>query len=131
MPVVAQIVVAIVDGGCLLTHADLAANIWQNTAEVNGVDGVNDDGNGYVDDKNGWDAFANDGTIPTDNPWYACVGNSGCSFKQRQHGCRNKLECEADGSGGIEQPDVGYFDWLRLCAGSEDAVVDKWRDTGR
>ncbi len=62
-----QIVVAIVDGGCLLTHTDLAANIWQNTAEVNGVNGVDDDGNGYVDDKNGWDAYANDGTIPTDN----------------------------------------------------------------
>lgn len=62
-----DIVVAIVDGGCLLTHTDLAANIWQNTAEVNGVNGVDDDGNGYIDDKNGWDAFANDGSIPTDN----------------------------------------------------------------
>jgi len=62
-----DIVVAIVDGGCNLAHADLAANIWQNMAEVNGVNGVDDDGNGYVDDKNGWDAFANDGTIPSDN----------------------------------------------------------------
>lgn len=62
-----QIVVAVVDGGCLTTHADLATNIWQNLAEVNGVNGVDDDGNGYVDDKYGWDAFANDGTIPTDN----------------------------------------------------------------
>jgi hypothetical protein len=62
-----QIVVAIVDGGCQLTHTDLAANIWQNTLEVNGTNGVDDDGNGYVDDKNGWDAYSNDGTIPSDD----------------------------------------------------------------
>lgn len=62
-----DIVVAVVDGGCLLTHPDLAANIWQNSAEVNGVNGVDDDNNGYVDDRNGWDGYANDGTIPTDN----------------------------------------------------------------
>lgn len=61
-----QIVVAVVDGGCQLTHTDLAANIWQNAAEVAGVTGVDDDGNGYIDDKNGWDAYADDGTIPSD-----------------------------------------------------------------
>jgi len=62
-----DIVVAIVDGGCNMTHPDLSANIWQNTAEVNGVAGVDDDNNGYVDDRNGWDGYANDGTIPVDD----------------------------------------------------------------
>lgn len=62
-----QIVVAIVDGGCQLTHTDLTANIWQNALEVNGTNGVDDDGNGYVDDKNGWDAYNNDGTIPSND----------------------------------------------------------------
>ncbi|MCB9357771.1 MAG: S8 family serine peptidase [Calditrichaeota bacterium] len=78
-----DIVVAVVDGGCQLTHTDLAANIWQNLAEVNGVNGVDDDGNGYVDDKNGWDAYANDGTIPSDghgthvSGTVGAVGNNG------------------------------------------------------
>lgn len=78
-----DIVVAVVDGGCRMTHNDLAANIWQNLVEVNGVNGVDDDGNGYVDDKNGWDGYANDGTIPTDNHGthvsgtVGAVGNNG------------------------------------------------------
>ncbi|MBK6766552.1 MAG: S8 family serine peptidase [bacterium] len=78
-----QIVVAVVDGGCQLTHTDLAANIWQNTDEVNGVAGVDDDGNGYVDDKNGWDAYADDGTIPSDqhgthvSGTIGAIGNNG------------------------------------------------------
>ena len=59
-------VVAIVDGGFDLDHPDLQPNLWQNSAEVNGTPGVDDDGNGYVDDKYGWDAYGNDGSIPDD-----------------------------------------------------------------
>ncbi|MCC6476916.1 S8 family serine peptidase, partial [bacterium] len=62
-----DIVVAVVDGGALLTHTDLVPNLWQNTLEVNGTAGVDDDGNGYVDDQNGWDGYANDGSIPTND----------------------------------------------------------------
>ncbi|MDD5087958.1 MAG: S8 family serine peptidase [bacterium] len=60
------IVVAVVDGGCLLTHQDLTDNIWVNASEIpdNGID---DDDNGYVDDINGWDAYSEDGTIPVAN----------------------------------------------------------------
>jgi PKD repeat protein len=60
-------VVAVVDGGMDRTHADLQGNLFQNLAEVNGATGVDDDGNGYVDDKYGWDAYSNDGSIPTSN----------------------------------------------------------------
>ena len=49
-----EIVVAIIDGGIDYTHEDLAANVLLNTAEQNGVAGVDDDGNGYVDDVYGW-----------------------------------------------------------------------------
>jgi len=59
------IVVAVVDGGVELTHSNLAPNLWINTAEASGTTGVDDDGNGYVDDINGWDAYAGDGGIPT------------------------------------------------------------------
>jgi serine protease len=62
-----DIVVAVVDGGALLTHTDLVPNLWQNMLEVNGTAGVDDDGNGYVDDQNGWDGYANDGSIPTND----------------------------------------------------------------
>lgn len=48
------IVVAIVDDGVQTNHPDLQNNIFINTAESGGSPGVDDDGNGYVDDVNGW-----------------------------------------------------------------------------
>jgi subtilisin family serine protease len=59
-------VVCVVDGGMYINHPDLSGNLYQNALEVSGLPGVDDDGNGYVDDKNGWDAYSNDGTIPGD-----------------------------------------------------------------
>ncbi len=58
------LVVAVVDGGMELTHSNLAPNLWVNAGELGGSAGVDDDGNGYVDDLNGWDAYGNDGGIP-------------------------------------------------------------------
>jgi subtilisin family serine protease len=57
-----NIVIAVIDTGVLLTHPDLAANVWVNSREVPG-DGLDDDGNGYVDDIHGWD-FYNNGNNP-------------------------------------------------------------------
>ncbi len=51
----AGVLVAIVDSGVDDDHPDLAAQIWQNAAEAEGHSGVDDDGNGYVDDVAGWD----------------------------------------------------------------------------
>lgn len=52
-------VVAIIDTGTQYTHPDLAANIWTNPGEVAG-NGIDDDGNGYVDDVRGWDFWDHD-----------------------------------------------------------------------
>ena len=54
-PIQEQIIVAIIDSGVDYNHEDLRDNIWHNTAEVGGVSGVDDDGNGYIDDIRGWD----------------------------------------------------------------------------
>lgn len=48
------VVTAIVDTGVDWKHADLAANIWQNTDEIPDNE-KDDDGNGYIDDVIGWD----------------------------------------------------------------------------
>ncbi len=49
-----DVIVAINDGGLDVGHEDLAANIWCNEAELNGQPGVDDDGNGYIDDIYGY-----------------------------------------------------------------------------
>jgi subtilisin family serine protease len=71
------IVVAIVDGGMELTHSNLAPNLWVNAAEAAGTPGVDDDGNGYVDDINGWDAYAGDGSIPSNGHGTHVAGTVG------------------------------------------------------
>lgn len=48
------IIVAVVDSGVDWQHPDIAANIWRNTDEIPG-NGIDDDGNGFIDDIRGWD----------------------------------------------------------------------------
>ncbi len=57
-------VVALVDSGVDYNHPDLRGILWENEAEVLG-NGIDDDGNGYVDDRLGVD-FATGGTDPMD-----------------------------------------------------------------
>jgi serine protease len=52
------VVVGIIDEGFQYTHPDLAANSWTNPYDPS--DGIDNDGNGYVDDIHGWDFFYND-----------------------------------------------------------------------
>lgn len=49
-----SIIVAVCDEGVKYDHPDLAANMWVNQAEKDGVEGVDDDNNGYVDDVHGY-----------------------------------------------------------------------------
>jgi len=49
-----EVVVAVIDTGIDLGHPDLAANLWTNHGEIAG-DGLDNDGNGYVDDIHGYD----------------------------------------------------------------------------
>ena len=73
-----DVVVGVIDSGYQANHPDLVdANIWANEAEVNGVTGVDDDGNGYIDDYHGWDWYSSG--IGDNNPedgygsWHACA----------------------------------------------------------
>ena len=53
------VVIANIDTGCKYTHEDLAANMWTNPGEIPN-NGIDDDGNGFVDDYYGYDFFFND-----------------------------------------------------------------------
>ncbi|MCF6324905.1 MAG: S8 family serine peptidase [Gammaproteobacteria bacterium] len=78
-----NIIVAVIDTGVDYGHEDLAANMWTNLGEVPG-NGIDDDGNGYVDDVYGYD-FINTDSDPFDDNGHgthvagtiAAVGNNG------------------------------------------------------
>lgn len=60
-------VIAVIDTGVDYTHEDLTSNMWVNMAELDGTPGVDDDGDGYIDDIYGVDVTAY-GTKKAGNP---------------------------------------------------------------
>lgn len=52
-----SVFVGVIDEGAMYSHADLAANFWTNPFDP--VDGIDNDGNGYIDDVHGWDFDGN------------------------------------------------------------------------
>jgi subtilisin family serine protease len=74
-----EVVVGVVDTGIDWTHPDLAGNMWTNPGEIAG-NGVDDDGNGYVDDVHGWNAITGTGNAMDDNDHGShCAGTIGGS----------------------------------------------------
>jgi subtilisin family serine protease len=56
------LVIAVIDGGCDINHDDL--NLFKNENEIPG-NGIDDDNNGYIDDYDGWNAYAHTGSVPS------------------------------------------------------------------
>eukprot|EP00854_Cymbomonas_tetramitiformis_P004514 gene4514-5530_t len=76
-----EIVVAVIDSGVDYRHPAIMPTIWNNQNEI--LDGIDNDGNGYIDDINGYD-FVNDDNNPDDDNHHgtlcsgivATIGNS-------------------------------------------------------
>lgn len=56
-----DVYVGIIDEGVDISHPDLAANVWTNPFDA--PDGVDNDGNGFIDDVNGWDFAGNNNSV--------------------------------------------------------------------
>ena len=59
-----QVIVAVIDTGIDYSHPDLADAVWMNEDEIPG-DGIDNDGNGYVDDVYGWNFYSNNNQVFT------------------------------------------------------------------
>ncbi len=57
-----SVIIAVLDTGIDVNHPDLINNLWINPGEV-ASDGIDNDGNGYIDDVNGYNVFDNNGDI--------------------------------------------------------------------
>lgn len=87
-------VIAISDTGIDLDHPDLVANLWINKGEIAG-NKIDDDGNGFVDDVNGYD-FVNDDGNPDDDHYHGthvagivgARGNNGVGVTGVSQRCR-------------------------------------------
>jgi serine protease len=78
-----DVIVGVIDTGIDYTHPDLAANMWVNPGEIPG-NGIDDDGNGYIDDVHGINAITNSGNPMDDHDHgthvsgtIGAVGNNG------------------------------------------------------
>ena len=107
-----DVVIAIVDGGVEISHEDLSPTLWTNPGETDG-NLVDDDGNGYVDDINGWN-FRSDVANPTPSSTAEYHGTqvagtanaatdnakgiAGVAWERSHHGypCRLPQQCPLD-----------------------------------
>ncbi|MFB3390330.1 S8 family serine peptidase [Flavobacterium sp. LAR06] len=109
-----NIIVSIHDQGVDIEHPDLKANIWTNLPELNGVPGVDDDGNGYTDDIHGWNFDKNSGAIEAQPHGthvagtIAAVNNNGIGVCGVAGGSGNNdgtrvMSCQSLGGGSFEE----------------------------
>jgi len=87
-------VIAILDTGVDWLHPDLMNKIWINPGEIPG-NGIDDDGNGFVDDVRGWDWINNDNNPMDDNSHgthvagiAAAEANNGIGISGVSHGAK-------------------------------------------
>lgn len=137
-----NVIVAVIDGGIDYKHEDLADNIWINQAELNGKEGVDDDGNGYVDDVYGWNFIRKSNVVyPHDHGTHvagtvAAVNNNGVGGAGVAGGSGNKdgvkmMSCQV-----FDQVDgeSGSYAQALIYAANSGAVIAQcswgWQEAG-
>ncbi|HZK08456.1 MAG TPA: S8 family serine peptidase [Bacteroidales bacterium] len=106
-----NIVVAIIDSGVKLDHPDLAGRIWTNYNEIpdNGID---DDGNGYIDDVQGWDWAYND-NLPIDDFGHGTnvAGIVGANANNEIGYAGVDWNCKIMALKALTSDNFGYYSW--------------------
>jgi subtilisin family serine protease/subtilisin-like proprotein convertase family protein len=135
-----DVVVGVIDTGVDHTHPDLIANIWTNPAEIAG-DGIDNDGNGFIDDMHGISAITSIGDPMDDNGHGSHVsgtigatGNNGLGVVGVNHnvsiiGCKF---LDASGSGSLSDAltCIDYFVDLKNNGVNVRATNNSWGGGG-
>ena len=129
-PATNPVIVAVIDTGVDYTHPDLFPNIWTNPGEIpdNGLD---DDGNGYVDDFFGYD-FADDVASPDDSGYHgthvagiiAAVGNNQLGIIGVDYQAKiMALKVSSDGSTINTSAEIEALDYAAMMKGRGNNIV--------
>lgn len=135
-----DVVVGVIDTGVDHTHPDLITNIWTNPAEIAG-DGIDNDGNGFIDDMHGISAITSIGDPMDDNGHGSHVsgtigatGNNGLGVVGVNHnvsiiGCKF---LDASGSGSLSDAltCIDYFVDLKNNGVNVRATNNSWGGGG-
>ncbi|HXW53968.1 MAG TPA: S8 family peptidase, partial [Myxococcota bacterium] len=126
-----NIVIAVMDTGINYNHSDLRNNVWTNPGEIPG-NGIDDDGNGVVDDVHGFNAIDNSGD-PMDDHGHGshCAGVIGAEGQNRYGGRGVMQEVTIIGckflsanGGGTTSGAIACLDYLRNLKTRSENPVD-------
>ena len=106
-----SVIVCILDSGCKLDHPEVAGRIWQNTKEI-ANNGLDDDGNGKIDDTQGWD-FANSDNNPSDDHGHGSnvTGIVGATGNNTIGVAGMDWQCKLMIVKGLNSSNSGFYSW--------------------
>lgn len=102
-----DVLVAIIDGGFQYDHPDLQQDVMINEAELNGKPGVDDDGNGYIDDIYGYNFVINSADVSAHSHGTHVAGTVGAV---NNNGVGVAGVAGGDGNGGVKMLSCQIFD---------------------
>jgi subtilisin family serine protease len=126
-----DVIIAIIDTGVDYNHTDLSASIWINTGEISG-NGIDDDGNGFIDDVRGWNFFSDpqNNNVMDDNGHGTEVAGIACGIGNNSAGItgtswNSKIMCvKMLGSAGEAGTSLGAASSINYAANNGAKVIN-------